>query len=94
MAIDEISNALGKYEVRLDNIDKAHIIILSKLDNISDKLTLINGDVKKAHTRIDILDDDVITKKAALKIVLSLGLLGGASGMGFSKAISVLFGIQ
>ena len=94
MEIDEISHTLGVVQNTLDNHEKAHTLILSKLDKIDDKLSLTMHTVDKAHSRIDAANEQAITKKDALKVVLTLGIFGGASGVGLSKALATLFGFQ
>jgi hypothetical protein len=51
--LDETALAIGQIQATLKSHGDAHIMIISGINQINDKLTQLNGSVKKAHERID-----------------------------------------
>ena len=94
MEIDDFSKEWGAMKERQQSIEKAqsahNAITNEKLDNIIDKLTIINGSVGKAHSRIDTLEpelkkavdngEDWASTKKMAKGVIALCVFAGGAG--------------
>lgn len=103
--IDEYSQVLGTLQSEIKNHSQVHNIILSKLDKIDDKLTLMNGSVGKAHGRIDGMEptleeahangNDWKDTKGKVKFLATLGIVGGGvGGFSFSGILTKLLGAE
>lgn len=91
MPIDEVSEALGSFKSDITNLKERDTIAQDKLDKILDKLTLMNGSISKAHGRIDNVEDEMITKKGAMKAIIGGGLFAGAGINGVIEALRTYF---
>lgn len=80
--IDEISMMLGE-------LKSQNAVIVDGIKDIRIHLADLNGKTAAAHRRLD----GTVSKKDALKAVLTLGAVGGVGGTGLFKAIAVLLGM-
>jgi hypothetical protein len=102
LAIDEFSVRFGKMEATVETLLRHTHVQNAMLNKIDDKLTITNGSVGKAHSRMDVADP--ILKKAAeqgndwedtkgrLKWLAGLSIFGAsAGGFSFTKWFGNLF---
>ena len=98
MSIDEFSHKLGSLEARQEGLEKItqsnHSVTNDKLDKIIDKLTTMDGSLSKAHDRIDKAEEEMVTKKGALKFIVGGGLLSGAGASGIIEGVQRILGMQ
>lgn len=94
--IDETSAAIGEIRGTIAAIPAV-------LNQINDKLTLMNGSVAAAHKRIDTVEktandakeageDYQLTKRRGIMALIGIGAAGGAGSTGVFKILGTLFG--
>lgn len=89
----QIFKAIGGLESTMESHAAVHTVILSKLDKMDDKLTIMNGSSAKLHNRMDDIESEAVTKTGVMKAALLAG--GGASigGTGLIAAIKAYLGV-
>lgn len=98
----DVANDIGSIKTTLKFHGDAHTLILNKLTEIDTKLTIQNGSIGKAHTRIDELApamaaaNDYLDNKKKVKWVLAgmsvAGLGGGFTLTAWLDKLRVLIG--
>lgn len=105
MAIDKVSQALGRMESTLESHADVHDQILLKLDRLDDKMSSLGGSINAAHTRIDYVEDEtkvakeqsqdwMETKKKARWMIGGGAFAGTLSGVSIGKFLSSLVGLD
>lgn len=89
--IDQYSQALGEFRTEIRNLYGTQIQINGKLDKLIDSVSVINDKSNKAHFRLDDVEEDMVSKKDAMKAVILGGALTGGGVAGIWQAITKIF---